>query len=153
MLAVWEPIGIAALEEMTGPEQLELLDRAGLLSIRVDGRRQRVSLAHPLYGEVLRARMPALTRRRLLIELADRLETIGGRRREDATRVAAARLQALGSADPELLLKAARLARYALDFPQVERFARAAAHARDDRRVGLAARRGAARSRLLHRSR
>jgi DNA-binding CsgD family transcriptional regulator len=127
VLAVWEPVGIVALEARTGSEQLELLDRAGLLSIRVDGRRQQVSLAHPLYGEVLRERMPALTRRRLLIELADRLESIGARRREDATRVAAARLQALGSADPELLLKAARLARYALDFPQVERFARAAA--------------------------
>jgi SOS-response transcriptional repressor LexA len=85
-----------------------------------------VSLAHPLYGEVLRDRMSALTRRRLLTELADRLESAGAKRREDAIRIAAARLETQGSADPELLIRAARLARYALDFHQVERFARAA---------------------------
>ncbi len=153
VLAVWEPIGVAALEEMTGSEQLELLDRAGLLSIRVDGRRQRVSLAHPLYGEVLRARMPALTRRRLLIELADRLERIGGRRREDATRIAAARLQALrlgrSRAAPQGRSAGALRAR----LPPGRAVRPRRRDAFHDRRVGLAARRGAARGRLVRRSR
>ena len=75
----------------------------GLLAVRTDGRRQQVTLAHPLYGEILRARMPALTRRRLLLEHADRIEAYGARRREDAVRVATARLDASGSADPRSL--------------------------------------------------
>ena len=85
-----------------------------------------MSLAHPLYGEILRGRMPALTRRRLLLAHADRIDAYGARRREDAVRVATARLEATGWADPDLLVKAARLARYGQDFGQVERLGRAA---------------------------
>ncbi len=85
---------------------LEVLDRAGLLAVRVEGRRQIVTLAHPLYGEILRARMPALTRRRLLLEHADHIDALGARRREDTIRSAIARLEASGSADPQLLVRA-----------------------------------------------
>ena len=60
-LAVWEPTGLSALEDVVGGECLEVLDGAGLLAVRVEGRRQIVSLAHPLYGEILRSRMPGLT--------------------------------------------------------------------------------------------
>ena len=126
MLAVWEPAGLATLEAIVGAAQLELLDRHGLLTVRIDGRRQEVRLAHPLYGEILRERMAGLTRRRLLLEHADRIDGWGARRREDAVRVATARLDASGAADPTLLVRAARLARYGQDFPQVERLARAA---------------------------
>ena len=107
-------------------EQLELLDRAGLLTVRLDGRRQIVTLSHPMHGEILRARMPALTRRRLLLEHADHLDAHGARRREDAIRSATARLEASGSADADLLVGSARLARYGHDFATVERLARAA---------------------------
>ncbi len=126
-LAVWEPTGLAIVEDAVGTESLDALDRARLLAVRADGRRQQVALAHPLYGEILRSTMPALTRRRLLLELADRIDARGGRRREDAIRVATARLEATGTADPGLLLKAARLARYGHDYGQVERLGRAAA--------------------------
>ena len=37
-----------------------MLDRSGLLAVRTDGRRQQVTLAHPLYGEILRARSEAI---------------------------------------------------------------------------------------------
>ena len=126
ILAVREPVGLATLEAIVGSAQLELLDRSGVLQVETDGRRQQVRLAHPLYGELLRARMPALTRRRLLLEHADRIDAHGARRREDPIRVATARLEATGSADPALLVKAARLARYGNDFPQLERLGRAA---------------------------
>jgi DNA-binding CsgD family transcriptional regulator len=125
-LAVWEPMGLSALEELVGSASLELLDRAGLLSVRMDGRRQVVTLAHPLHSEILRARMPPLTRRRLLLEHADHLDSHGARRREDAIRSATARLEASGSADVDLLVRSARLARYGHDFVTVERLARAA---------------------------
>jgi DNA-binding CsgD family transcriptional regulator len=125
-LAVWEPIGLATLEAEIGHEQLEVLDRAGLLGVRVDGRRQQVTLSHPLYREIVLVRMPLLTRRRLLRELADLIDGHGARRREDHIRSATARLEATGWADPELLVKAARLARFGHDFVQVERLSRAA---------------------------
>jgi DNA-binding CsgD family transcriptional regulator len=136
-IAVWEPMGLSSLEAVVGHEQLEELDRAGLLAVRSEGRRQPVSLSHPLYGEILRARLPALTRRRLLLELAEHIEAHGARRREDQIRAAEARLAATGSADPELLLRAARLARYGDDFVQVERFARAAGAHGSSTEVGL----------------
>ena len=46
-------------------------------------------------------RMPALTRRRLLLDHADRIDAYGARRREDAIRVATARLEATGTADAD----------------------------------------------------
>ena len=126
MLAVWEPIGLSMLESMLDPRRLERLDRIGLLATRTDGRRHQVALAHPLYGEILRAHMSTLTRRRLLVEHAARIEHCGARRREDPIRVATARVDAGQAAPPELLIEAARLARWAHDFAQVERLARAA---------------------------
>ena len=125
-LAVWEPTGLSPLEDVVGRDQLELLDRAGLLTVRADGRRQTVTLAHPLYGEILRARMPALVRRRLLLEHAECLDAHGARRRTDPLRAATARLEVSGSAELGLLMRAARLARYGQDFTQVERLGRAA---------------------------
>jgi DNA-binding CsgD family transcriptional regulator len=125
-LAVWEPMPLSILESVAGAPVLESLNRSSILMTRVDGRRNSVALAHPLYGEALRARMPMLTRRRLLIEHADRIEQFGARRREDPLRIATWRVDAAVPADGQLLLEAARLARWARDFPQVERLARAA---------------------------
>ncbi|HVM64015.1 MAG TPA: AAA family ATPase, partial [Acidimicrobiales bacterium] len=101
-LAVWEPAGLAMLEAMVGAAALAALDRAGLLTVRPDGRRQQVSLSHPLYGEVVRATLPPLERRRLLLDHADRIDAYGARRRGDPVRLATARLDAVGRADPEL---------------------------------------------------
>jgi DNA-binding NarL/FixJ family response regulator/tetratricopeptide (TPR) repeat protein len=125
-VAAWEPIGLATLEAAVGHDQLEQLDRAGLLTVHADGRRQQVTVSHPLYREILLARMPLLTRRRLLLDLADLIDGYGARRREDHIRSATARLEATGWADPELLVRAARLARVGHDFVQVERLAQAA---------------------------
>jgi hypothetical protein len=126
LLALAEPVGLAELEALADPETVEAVERAGLIEVRAQQRRRLVSLAHPLYGEVLRARMPTLTRRRLLLAHAERIEHRGARRREDPQRIATWRLDATGTADPGLLLTAARLARYAYDLPQVVRLARAA---------------------------
>ena len=153
ILAVWEPAGLSTLEAIVGADQLEVLDRSGLLSVRTDNRREQVTLAHPLYGEILRARMPALKRRRLLLEHADRIDAYGARRREDPIRVATARLEATGSADPRLLVRAARLARYGQDFTQVERLGPGGPRRRTVGRGRAAARGGAARVRRFRRSR
>ena len=126
LLALWEPVGLADVEDHAGAGPLEALDAAGLLRIDVDGRRQQVRLAHPLHAEVVRGRMARLGRRRLLLDHAATVEGHGARRREDPLRIATARLEGAGSADPALLVTAARLARYGGDFREEERLARAA---------------------------
>ncbi len=126
LLALVGAAGLTGLAAMASADTLESLERAGLVLLRTDRRRQQVSLAHPLYGEVLRDRLPRLTRRRILLEHADRIEAFGARRRGDPLRIATWRLDALGTADPELLLSGARLARYGHDFAQVRRLAGAA---------------------------
>lgn len=126
LVALVEPVGMAELEPLVGSGTFDELEKAGLLVVRADQRRRQVSLAHPLYGEVLRDRLPVLTRRRLLLAHAERVERRGSRRREDRLRVATWRLAATGTADPDLLLAAARLARYGHDHAQVERLTQAA---------------------------
>ena len=121
LLAVWEQLGLADLESFVGAGPVEELDRAGLLDVTVDRRRQQVRLAHPLYGEVIRGGLPVLTTRRLLLEGADRIEAHGARRRSDRLQIAVARVDAAGTADPELLLAAARVARQAYDHRLLER--------------------------------
>jgi DNA-binding CsgD family transcriptional regulator len=126
LLAMAEPCGLGDLEALVGADSLERLERAGLIEIRADRRRHLVSLAHPLYGEVLRALMPKLTRRRLLLAHVARIERHGARRREDPLRTASWLLEATGTADSKLLVAAAQLARYGYDLAQTARLARAA---------------------------
>jgi DNA-binding CsgD family transcriptional regulator len=121
VVAVWEPLGVAELESVAGAAAVEELDQAGLLDVGLDGRRQPVRLSHPLYGEVIRDGVSRLTRRRLLLDGAARLERFGARRRGDDLRIAVARVEASGAADPALLMAAARVARQAHDYPLVAR--------------------------------
>ena len=126
VLALCEPVGLGQLERVAGLGVLEALERDGLVAIRSDGRRESVRLTHPLHGEVVRAGLPALRARSILLEQADWVEAHGTRRREDPIRIATWRLEATGRADPELLLQAARLARYDNDFRSAATLATAA---------------------------
>jgi DNA-binding CsgD family transcriptional regulator/tetratricopeptide (TPR) repeat protein len=126
LLALCQPVGLGELEARFGLTTLEALEREGLIALRTDGRRESVRLNHPLHGEVLRASIPALRSRAILLEQAEALEAWGARRREDPLRIATWRLAATGRADPDLLLRAARLARYTRDFRQAANLARAA---------------------------
>lgn len=103
----------------------ESLERRGLLHSQVSGRRLGVSLAHPLYGEVLRSRVPAIRARAIARMLAEAIEATGARRREDTLRVASWRLTG-GGGRPEVLLAGATEARWLYDFPLAERLAHAA---------------------------
>ena len=120
-----EPLGQAELSALADPAVAEALERKGLLSSRVDGRRLEVRLAHPLYGDVLRAGIPALRMRVMARDLADVVEGCGARRREDPLRVATWRLD-IGGADPRLMLAAATTARWRYDLALAERLATAA---------------------------
>lgn len=129
LVSFGEPIGPAELAELPdAASAAELLERAGLLVSSRDGRRVEVRLAHSLYGDVLRARIPALRVRAIAGSLADAVERTGARRRQDILRVATWRLEG-GEARPELMLAAATTARWRYDFDLAERLARAAVQA------------------------
>jgi DNA-binding CsgD family transcriptional regulator len=136
-LALCQPVGLGRLEAASGLLVLEQLERDGLITVRTDGRRESVRLAHPMHGEVLRAGMSALRRRSILLGEAEAVEAFGARRREDPLRIATWRLEATGRADPALLLRAARLARYDQDFRKAVTLARAALTAEPSATAGL----------------
>ncbi|MGH9034652.1 MAG: AAA family ATPase, partial [Acidimicrobiia bacterium] len=123
-----EPLGPAELTAVGDPAVAEALERKGLLSSLRDGYRLQVRLAHPVYGDVLQTRMPALRAGAVARALAEAVEATGARRREDVLRVGTWRLES-GGARPELMLSAATTARWRYDFLLAERLAQAAVHA------------------------
>ena len=118
LLALCESLPLADAQDVCGHEVVAGIEDVGLVRILTDGRRTTLTLAHPLYREVLRAGLPAARRRTLLLAQADRTRARGGRRREDALHLATCQLAATGTADPVLLLRAAALARHAHDYRQ-----------------------------------
>jgi DNA-binding CsgD family transcriptional regulator len=126
LVALTGRIGLSDVEAFSSPAVLEQLENDGLIVIVTDGRRVEVTLSHPLYGEVLRDRIPLLRERAMKRALADRLEGHGARRREDALRLAMWRLDAGGEISSELALSAARLALAARDARLAARFAEVA---------------------------
>ncbi|MFD9464588.1 AAA family ATPase [Streptomyces sp. NPDC060027] len=128
-LALCEPLGVDELA-IEGRDRhlliqtIERLERSGLLCVAVADRRHQLRLSHPMHGNVIRSLMQPDTTKAILAQQATRLESLGARRSEDVLRIATWRLEASGTADPALLLRAARLARLEFDFPSVERLAR-----------------------------
>ena len=119
LLALCQPLEIGYLEATAAPGVLESLERAGLVTIAVAD--QEVSLAHPLHGEVIRAAMPKLRARAILLAEAERLEQSNLAQGPAALRIARWRLDAGGRPDPAVLVRGAYLARDAHDFRVVRR--------------------------------
>ncbi len=128
-LAFGEPLGVQCLLRLTTAHRLEALEARGLIVTSSSGRRLEATLAHPLYGEVIRARIPALRSQAVLQNLANRLQAAGARRREDALRFAAWRLDAGGDMAPDLMVAAAATARNRWDLDLARRLAEAAVQA------------------------
>jgi DNA-binding CsgD family transcriptional regulator len=110
LLAECERFGLVDLERAYGARTLESLEANGLIAVVTSERRTAVRLAHPLYGEVLRAGLTALGLRRVQRELADMVDAHGARRREDVLQVARWRVGSGGTLPADRLLRAARLA-------------------------------------------
>ena len=125
LLALGEPFGQAWLDKLADPAAVAALERKGLIASRRDGRRVEVWLAHPVYGDVVRAEITALRERALARSLAEVVEATGGRRREDALLLASLRLIS-GGGSAELLVAGAVAARARHDHALTERLARAA---------------------------
>lgn len=119
LLALCQPLTLAHLEAVASPDAVESLERAGLVTISVAD--DEVRLAHPLHGEVVRAAMPKLRARSILLAQADRLEGLSPAPSPAALRIAVWRLDAGGRPDTAILIHGAYLARHAHDFRVVRR--------------------------------
>jgi DNA-binding CsgD family transcriptional regulator len=128
-LAYGEPLGSLELRVLLDSDAAEHLESERLISSSLDGRRLQIRLAHPIYGDVLRSRMPTLRLTKIARALAEVVEGVGARRREDTLRVATWRLSGGGGGSPELMFAAAVAARRSYDFPLAERLARFAVQA------------------------
>ncbi|MFB4316907.1 LuxR C-terminal-related transcriptional regulator [Actinomadura sp. 21ATH] len=154
-LALGEPLCEAMLRELAGSEAVARVRARQLVAVAPDphGRRRQLRLAHPLYGEVVRAATGPLPARARLRRMAEAVEATGRRRREDVLRVATWRLDSGGETGPGPLLRAAWLAWSALDLELAARLAGAALHgylARPDRRPGGAGQAAALLATVLH---
>ena len=125
LLAVGEPLGQARLDSLADPVAVEALERKGLIASRRDGRRVEVWLTHPVYGDVVRAGITPLRERALARSLAEAVEAIGARRRDDTLLLASLRLTG-GGGSAELLVAGAIAARARHDHSLAERLARVA---------------------------
>jgi DNA-binding CsgD family transcriptional regulator len=125
-LAFAEPCGPAELASVADAASLAALEEADLIVTTLDQQRLSLRLAHPLYGEVLRAGTPLMQRRATLATLARDLEATGARRRSDAVKLA--RLAVDGGVDVsvDLLVRAANLTYHNGDHVLCERIGRKA---------------------------
>jgi hypothetical protein len=128
LLALGEPLRLAELTELTDERSVVSAEVRRLISVESGAGGGEVRLAHPVYGEAIRASLPSLQANGLRVRLARLLEGDSGRRAEDSLRIARWLLDAgepipqrllLGAADaavrsgaPEL---AAELAQQAID--------------------------------------
>lgn len=129
LLALGEPLDVALLEALTGSEAIVEADRAGFVSVEGEAAGLRLRLAHPLYGEVLRAAMPPMVARARYRELADAMAQVPGETEDDVVRQVVWRLESGGTSSPELLVRAAERASSQLDHELARRLAQRACDA------------------------
>jgi DNA-binding CsgD family transcriptional regulator len=130
VLAVGEPIELAALNRMTDPAAVEEADIRGLITLESATVGVEVRMAHPLYGEVRRRRAAPTRLRRLRGLVATELAATDDR--DDiqvVVRRAALSLDSDLAPDADLLVRAARGAVWLADLALADRLANAAARA------------------------
>jgi DNA-binding CsgD family transcriptional regulator len=128
LLALGEPLGPAELTQLADPAAVDALEDKGLITSGADGRRIEIRLAHPVYGDVVRAGISARREQTISRSLADVVEAVGARRWTDPLKVATWRLVG-GGGSAELLVSGAMAARARHDYSLTERLARAAIEA------------------------
>jgi DNA-binding CsgD family transcriptional regulator len=130
VLAVGEPIELAALTRITSAAAVEEAETRGLIALGRAGRGIEVRVAHPLYGQV-RGRRAAQSRLRRLRGLVA-TELAASDDRDDMRVVVRRATLSLDSdlpPDPDLLVRAAHGAVWLADLPLANRLAEEAIHA------------------------
>ncbi|MFD0734841.1 helix-turn-helix transcriptional regulator [Planotetraspora mira] len=123
-VAYGEPLATGLLSGLAPMETVRRLEDRQLVTVSPED--FSVRLAHPLYGEVIRAGCGALRTREVLTALADAVEAAGSESGEDVLRIAVWRLDGATADDPALLMRACHKARYLRDLELAIRLGRAA---------------------------
>jgi DNA-binding CsgD family transcriptional regulator len=125
-IACGEPLGLSTLARVADPGAIEAAERSGAAVAERSGNRVYLRLAHPLYGETLRANLPASRARAIWGQLAGVVAEGPMRRRDDTLVVGVWELHSGMVRHPGVLLDAARQAVARFDLGLAERLARAA---------------------------
>ncbi len=120
-VALCGPLPLSRVLDLLDHDALADLEERGLVSIHTDGSVLQVDVAHPIHRQALRRLLPVARRTVLLLDEATRVETGDVIGDADVTRLVSWRLEAGAPVDARLLLRAARMARFAYDFVTVER--------------------------------
>jgi DNA-binding CsgD family transcriptional regulator len=144
LVAVGEPLRAPVLRTLAPAEVVGSLERRGVVTSRSDAVAE-VRLAHPLFGEVVRDRMPATRLDEIRLDLAHAVEASDPTPAE-SFRAAVWRADAGDHSRPEQLRMAAQRSWAMWDGPLAERLARAALESGPDLEAGYLL--GAALSRL-----
>jgi DNA-binding NarL/FixJ family response regulator len=116
-LALAEPLPVEVLVRLIGSPAVESLERSGVV-VSAPGAKGRLEarLTHPIYGEVIRARLAKSAEARLLAELADLTVELPGVSVDDRLRAAVWRADSGAPLDMTLTLSSARRALALCDF-------------------------------------
>lgn len=109
LLAIGEPLCARELVALTGEQALIDLEAAGLTAVG-EHRETEVRLSHPLYGEAIRASLPALRSRQRQLQLVEAMQRRDELHGRDLLRVTHWLLDAGRDVAPETLLLAAETA-------------------------------------------
>jgi DNA-binding CsgD family transcriptional regulator len=123
LIASGEPLSVQVAEVLMGPDLVAALDRAGVLDSRKEAGQTLIRLAHPLYGEVLRATVSPLRQRSVYRRLAEAFAGVAALSDSDILRVVAWRLDSDEVNELDHVRRAARRALGASDFELAERIA------------------------------
>lgn len=132
VLAVGEPVPVSHVNELFSPEVISWLERRGLVSFRHESAGDQLRVAHPLFGEVVRAGVPTLRLTEIQRRLADAFQARDELRAEDTLRVATWRAGIGDGSEPRVLVKGARHAWAVGEVNLAERLTRLALGARPD---------------------
>jgi DNA-binding NarL/FixJ family response regulator len=130
LVALSEPVTLPILRAVAPETALADAETSAFLDVDTGPRPSIVRLAHPLYGEVIRAATPAVRRQHHQRMLAGAAEKLGLDSDTDRLRVAEWKLDSDTVDDPGVLLDGARIAYSQLNIERAVRLA-AAALARD----------------------
>jgi ATP/maltotriose-dependent transcriptional regulator MalT len=122
LLSAGEPLALSVAEQMTNDGVLIDLERRGLIAV-LDEEVPSVRFTHPLFGEILRAEMPAFLRRQINRRLAHVLRLEGSRTPADLLKLAVLWQGSGEKVDPVVLAESAHVANQLADHALAEKLA------------------------------
>jgi DNA-binding CsgD family transcriptional regulator len=126
LLALGEPLRLPELVSLAGVETTSAVEARGIIRVDGGGAASTVRLAHPLYGDAVRASLPVIRAAQTCRQLATTVQARGDRSREDALLIARWLLDAGDPVPTDLTMEAAAAAIAAGDPELGERLGRMA---------------------------